>query len=867
MGVFYYVWQGTHGGRVLDITEILKAPEPVRQWGGVGEFHWWGEPEHGYHRAEDPWVIRRDLQMLTNAKVDFMFFDVTNAVTYLNVVDEVCRISEQMRSEGIPTPEICFLSNSNSGATMNKVFNQFYAQGKYQDLWFFWQGKPLIMGHADDPELLPHVKDFFTIKFSWAWTNSATEPDHWQWLDRYPQDYGWSESPEIPEQVSVSVAHHPSNPLGKSYQNGVEPPVNEHYETEFTDHGLQFAEQWSRALEVDPQLVMITQWNEWLAQRAIWDQGAGTYGGRPINNGDSYFVDVFSKEFNRDIAPMKNGYTDNYYYQMLSYIRQYKGMEASQDFSAPKSMLVDGDFAEWDEVTPLYEDPVGDVIHRNYRGYDADTSYVNATGRNDILYSRVTYDTDSLYFYVETHKAMTPSSDTLWMLLLLDADRKLQTGWEGYDYLVRNNPATPGISSLEILNGNQWANAGVVKYAVLGNQMEFALIRSSVGMDQADPEFFFKWADNPMELSDVTTFFMNGDAAPDRRFKFHFGSTLPEPVPQTPYKDHQVPGVIEFEDFDHGDVGEAYVDTDQANRGGAYRPGSSVDIGSGSEEINYVGWTQGGEWLEYTVNVNAIGTFRVAVDFASETGGQKTLLLVDDKVVTDTILFESTGALDKWAAKDDLLIQLSSGTKILRFQILEASDNLNLDKMTIFAEEVVYPGEGEGLFRSLWTAKVGGRGWFEDSICGEVDPFVEHSWDGSPGCGIDEQYWNARWEGQLEPLFTETYTIYLTMDDYGKVWVDNQLLIDAWKGGSQGQTYSATIELEAGKKVPIQVDVAQGVGAANISLEWESDSNPREVIPQAQLFQEILTGIREDQSSGAVHMNIQISRAEWRVIV
>jgi len=652
------------------------------------------------------------------------------------------------------------------------------------------------------------------------------------------------------------VAHHPANPLGKSYQNGVEPPVNEHYETEFTDHGLQFAEQWSRALQVDPQLVMITQWNEWIAQRAIWEQGGGTYGGRPIKNGDSYFVDVFSKEFNRDIAPMKNGYTDNYYYQMLSYIRQYKGMEAPQEFSDPRSMRVDGDFTEWDEVTPLYEDPVGDVMHRDFRGYEAGTTYENRTGRNDILYSKVTYDADSLYFYVETREAMTPSSDTLWMLLLLDADRNTYTGWEGYDYLVKNNPDTPGISSLEIWNGNQWSTAGDIKYAMHGNQMEFALLRSSVGMDQSDPGFLFKWADNPIDLSDVTTFFMNGDAAPDRRFNFHFGRTLPEPLPQTPYKDHQLPGVIQFEDFDNGDLGEAYVDNDQANQGDAYRPESSVDIGSGSEESFYVGWTQDGEWLEYTVNVNAIGTFRVVLDFASENGGQKALLLVDDRLVTDTILFESTGALDKWAAKDNLLIQLSSGTKTLRFQILEANDDLNLDKMTISAEEVVYPGEGEGLFRSLWTAKAGGRGWFEDSICGEVDPFVEHVWEGSPGCGIEKSYWNARWEGQLESLFSETYTIYLTMDDYGKVWVDNQLLIDAWKSGSQGKTFSANFDLKAGNKVPIRVDFAQGVGTASIKLEWESDSNPRELIPQAQLFPEILTGVDENYLNGAAGMHI-----------
>jgi hypothetical protein len=843
VGVFYYVWQGTHGQTVLDITEILKDPEAEPQWGGVGEFHWWGEPEQGYHRSEDPWVIRRDLQMLSNAKVDFMFFDVTNAVTYLDVIDKVCEVSMQMRSEGIPTPEICFLTNSSSGYIMNKLFDQFYAAGKYQDLWFFWDGKPLIMGHEDDPDLQAHVKDFFTIKFSWAWTNTTAEPNHWQWLDRYPQDWGWSEAPEIPEQISVSVAHHPSNPLGKSYHDGAEPPVNEAYETEFTDYGYQFAEQWSRALEVDPEVVMITQWNEWIAQRAIWDQGIGTYGGRPISNGDSYFVDVFSKEFNRDIAPMKEGYTDNYYYQMLSYIRQYKGMEAPQEFSIPKSIQVDGNFTEWEDVTPSFEDPVGDVVHRNFRGYQSGSMYVNETGRNDIIQSRVSFDADSLYFYVKTAESMTASTDALWMLLLVDADRSTYTGWEGYDYMVMNNTEIAGSFQLTRWDGSSWITFANVHVQVNGNQMELALLREQLGMDQTDPAFFFKWADNPVELSDISTFFMNGDAAPDRRFKYHFGTTLPDPIPQTPYKDHQVPGDIQFEDFDYGDAGLAYVDADLANQGGKYREAAAVDIGKIVDGEFFVGWTHAGEWLEYSMTVNAVGKFSVGIDYASENGGQKAILTMDGKPVSDTIVFPASGGTDSWTTLDNLFVSLTAGSKVLGFHILEAEDDLLLDKINISEEEVEYPGEGSGLFRSLWTAQAGGRGWFEDSLCGEIDPFLEHFWEESPGCGLDDNYWNARWEGQLEPLFSEEYTFYLTVDDMAKVWLNDTLFIDAWSGGLSGVEQSDTIELEAGVKVPIRIDFAQAQWIASMKLEWESANNSREVIPMAQLFPAISSGV------------------------
>lgn len=856
VGIFYYVWMGTHGEKVYDITEILKKPEAEREWGGVGSFHFWGEPEQGYFRSEDPWVIRRDLQMLSNAKVDFMFFDVTNAVTYLDVIDEVCRVSEEMRSEGIPTPDICFLTNANSGSTMNKVFNQFYGTGKYQDLWFFWEGKPLIMGHADDPALLPHVKDFFTIKYSWAWTSSATEPDHWQWLDRYPQDYGWNEAPDVPEQISVSVAHHPANPLGKSYSKGSQPAVNESHETEYTDQGLQFAEQWSRALEVDPPVVMITQWNEWIAQRAIWDQGSGTYAGRPISDGDSYFVDVFSKEFNRDIVPMKDGYTDNYYYQMLSHIRQYKGMEAPQEFSEPKSIAVDGDFSDWEEVSPRFEDPPGDVMHRNFRGYEAGSMFVNESGRNDILFSKVSYDADSLYFLVSTSEDLTPYTDTLWMLLLIDADRSAYTGWEGFDYLIHHSVSGPDQSTLKKWNGNQWEEVGDVRYQVRDKQMELSVSRSDVGMDQQDPGFYFKWSDNPLNLSGVSTFFMNGDAAPDRRFNYHFGSSIPEPSERAPYKDHQVPGVIQFEDFDRGDAGSTYVDADLGNQGGAYRPESSVDMGMKTEGEYFVGWINKGEWMEYTVEVNATGRFGIQIDYANKQEGQKALLFIDGKPVTDTLVFPASGGMDQWASMENLYFQASSGEAVLRFVILEARDNLKLDKISIFEEEVVYPGEGEGLFRSYWTAKEGGRGWFVDSICGEIDPVIDHIWEVSPGCGLDENYWNARWQGQVEALFSETYTFYLTMDNFGKLWLDNELLIDAWKGGVQGNTISATMEMDTEKRLSIQVDYAQLVGNAFISLEWESPSHSREVIPATQLFPEILTGLNPEQFTELPELSI-----------
>ena len=150
VGIFYFLWQGTPGGgggtAIYDNSKLIQENPEHPAYGPHYAFHWWGEPEAGYYRAEDPWVIRRNLQTLSDAGVDFLYFDVTNGFAYLNVVNSLCIISEQMRQERILTPYIIFITHTNSGLMINKLYNDIYSKGKYKDLWFYWQVKPLIFG-------------------------------------------------------------------------------------------------------------------------------------------------------------------------------------------------------------------------------------------------------------------------------------------------------------------------------------------------------------------------------------------------------------------------------------------------------------------------------------------------------------------------------------------------------------------------------------------------------------------------------------------------------------------------------------------------------------------------------------------------
>ncbi|MEO7717797.1 MAG: hypothetical protein ABIY70_16480 [Capsulimonas sp.] len=168
VGMFYFLTFAHEQDAIYDNSKILAAhPEAMRDihspaWGPLLAAHYWGEPLFGYYASDDEWVLRKHAQMLSNAGVDVVIFDNSNAVTYDKARNTLCRVWEQMRREGLRTPQIAFhcpFGNGNNigTVTLNKLYETIYAPGKYSDLWFRWQGKPLIIaypGYADPTALM-----------------------------------------------------------------------------------------------------------------------------------------------------------------------------------------------------------------------------------------------------------------------------------------------------------------------------------------------------------------------------------------------------------------------------------------------------------------------------------------------------------------------------------------------------------------------------------------------------------------------------------------------------------------------------------------------------------------------------------------
>jgi len=463
VGVFYYLWLD-RDAQYYDITQILaENPETAfndKPWGPVTTFHHWGQPEAGYYRTVDEWVIRRHMSMLVDAGVDFLFFDATNGKIYEPQFSQVLAVMQAMRADGLDTPQVCFATHFLSPQSVTGIYDSLYSPGLYSDLWFYWQGKPLMLGYPDGIEadgdsrtnVTQEIRDFFTWRE--CWSDDAGQ-HKWQWQDlEYPQDHGWDTSSDIAEQAPAGVGGTAGNACrSRSYHDGIQPGLDEYYLSGIQDQGLYFSEQWSEVELLDPTVFMIAEWNEWTMQRAIASGGmvGVPWINGPLANGDTYFWGLFNQEYSRDIEPMKGGHTDNYYYQMIDMIRRFKGVRDPSAASPPKTISIDGGFSDWTGVKPEFRDTVGDTFHRNHAGWIGAGTYVNDTGRNDLLNMKVARDATYIYFYAETEENLTSYTDPSWMLLHIDADQDKSTGWEGYEYVV--NWQVNDSSSTTLYNG------------------------------------------------------------------------------------------------------------------------------------------------------------------------------------------------------------------------------------------------------------------------------------------------------------------------------------------------------------------------------------------------------------------------------
>ena len=536
VGMFYWIWHTNfaQSHAALNTTEILSAhPEILYDfdsplWGNTysGYPHYWNKPLFGYYRDTDAYVLRKHAELLADAGVDVIVFDCTNGTaTWDESFEKLFEIFEAAKADGVNVPKVAFMLPFNSGAdtavSLKNLYERIYSKGRYSDLWFIWDKKPLIMAHssglnkADATEKA--ILDFFTFRQNdplYFSGDTGYKDKIWGWCSTYPQaKYGKSLNGKV-EQMCVSVAQNAADGQlvamnadadvqGRAYSEGdysysfetagKTVTVNSQTENAML-YGVNFQQQWDNAIAADPDFIFVTGWNEWIAGR--WQVWQGT---------PNAFPDQFSDMFSRDIEPADGVLKDHFYYQLAANIRRFKGISSVAA-------------AENGEKT--YYHYTNSTYKRDSDGWQGDL-YSSDTMRNDFIKAQVRDDGEFIYMNIYTKENITPRTDSAWMRILIDTDESgLSPHWEGFEYIVNRADASDTDVSIErSLGGWQFEQTGTAQYTVNGNLMELKIPAAALGLS-GDVHFNFKLSDNMQTDGDIMDFYKSGDVAPGGRFTF-----------------------------------------------------------------------------------------------------------------------------------------------------------------------------------------------------------------------------------------------------------------------------------------------------------------------------------------------------------
>lgn len=550
-GIFYFLWLGQAssdvnignfeeaGGVESTLTGDTVAAAP--------SFTWWGEPMYGYYKSEDEWVVRKHVELFLYAGLDFICFDCTNNDYYRPAAKAVLDVLLEYAEAGYDVPKAMFMTNTDSATMTDNIYNAFYRNDKYDKIWFCGNGpKPWIIADYRGGDNAA-VKDRFYFKAA-QWPFGAQYPDRFPWICwNYPQDK-FTDTDNGYTIMSVSVAQHPGIQLSPnvnfslsglcapynydSLSDGLKALIGDsaavYYnanrgrgysqETKTNDaeravRNVNFDEQWATVF-ADPgvNLVFITGWNEWIAQKQSGDPVLGSAYG--------HYVDMFNEEFSRDVEMAKGGYADNCFMQMAANIRRYKKKNVATVYAGKSDGGTDWyDLASWADA-PTYCDVTGDTKPRAYAGAGMNF-YRNDTGRNDIAETRVvTTDTD-VYFLITAAEDITErkAGDTRWMNLFIGVNGG-QNGWNGLDYVV-NRSLNGNVASIDgIRDGKFVATGNTCTTSVSGRHMLVRVPKAALGITGDAFTLTFKVCDNLQKDFDITELYTNGDCAPIGRINY-----------------------------------------------------------------------------------------------------------------------------------------------------------------------------------------------------------------------------------------------------------------------------------------------------------------------------------------------------------
>lgn len=540
VGVYYFPWfDRIHYDNVYDISEIMAKYEksvgdptnPLWALDGayydpsvspVGAFHYWQEPLFGYYRSSDPWIVRRHLELLSYAQVDFIMMDFTNGVIYSETTIALLDAIREMLSQGISVPRMAFMlpNNEKSPDTLDELWEKVLCKGEYADCFFAADeemnpsGNPLVTGDFS------RVTDQTILANIWAkgmfWAYSTENKDYFPAGDIRIRQGNFNGMMAVNVGINTSwFSDCYLYPDATSvYGRGWTPddPWAQGTGTENVAAGTLFQYQFDYAVSQDVDLIFISCWNEWAAQK----QSSLTNDYQTSRK--AVFVDTFSEAFSKDIEPAKGPLGDNYYMQLVSLVRKFKGEKTSAAGHGRYTVDLSAGMEAWEEIPGNYLDPEGDAVIRDYPGTDPAVTYRDDTARNDIVRLKFANDEHTFYAMIETAREITPyeAGDASWMNLYLECGGE---GMNGYDFVVQRDGDEMKLYAVAA-DGTKTVK-GAVAWRCEGNRLFLSLPLSGLGVG-AEEEIGVKATDHIQAFGDAMDFYVSGDSAPIGRLNYAY---------------------------------------------------------------------------------------------------------------------------------------------------------------------------------------------------------------------------------------------------------------------------------------------------------------------------------------------------------
>jgi len=132
-----------------------------------------------------------------------------------------------------------------------------------------------------------------------------------------------------------------------------------------------------------------------------------------------------------------------------------------------------------------------------------------------------------------------------------------------------------------------------------------------------------------------------------------------------------------------------------------------------------------------------------------------------------------------------------------------------------------------------------------EPVLTRIDPIIDVDYgSASPEPNlVDADWFSVRWRGELQVAFSEVYTFYTRANDGSRLWIDEKLIVDKWAWVNMvTDTRSEPIELVAGQRYSIRMELFNEDGDSEAHLFWESASQPKAVVPSAAFSPPVRAG-------------------------